>query len=81
MIEIVASELQAFRDVLGDAGMYARVGDAASFATIIGALLDDTQRLERMATAAKRRSERFSIGHAADSYEALYAEAVAEPAD
>ena len=78
---IVASELQAFRDVLGDAGMYATVGDAASFATIIGALLDDTQRLERMASAAKRRSERFSIGHAADSYEALYTEAVGEPTD
>lgn len=73
---IVASELPAFRDVLGDAGLYATAGDPAGFATVVGALLDDSARLARKSQQARARVDRFSISRTADAYEALYRNAV-----
>ncbi len=75
---VVASELPAFRAVLGDAGLYATPGDPAGFATVVGALLDDRERLARASTNARSRAELFSIGRTADAYEALYEAAADE---
>lgn len=75
---IVASELPAFRAVLGDAGLYATPGDPAGFATVVGALLDDGVRLERASRQARSRAKAFSIGRTADAYEALYEAAIEE---
>lgn len=69
---VVASDLPAFRAVLGDAGLYATPGDPAGFATVVGALLDDGARLERASREAKARAEQFSIGRTAEAYERLY---------
>jgi phosphatidylinositol alpha-mannosyltransferase len=73
---VVASDLPAFRDVLGDAGLYAPVGDAVRFAEVIAAVLNDSPRLKRISKAATVRSEQFSITHTADAYEVLYREAI-----
>ena len=75
---VVASDLPAFRAVLGDAGLYATPGDPAGFATVVGALLDDSARLDRASREAKERAALFSIAATADAYEALYATTVEE---
>ncbi len=78
---IVASDLPAFRAVLGDAGLYATPGDPAGFATVVGALLDDGVRLERASREARSRAHVFSIERTADAYEALYTAAADDAGD
>jgi phosphatidylinositol alpha-mannosyltransferase len=50
---VVASDLEAFRRVLDDAGVHFPVGDAAALAVVLGRVLDDPAR--RLAMSARGR--------------------------
>ena len=73
---VVASDLKAFRDVVGDAGVFVPVGEADSFAGAIMRLLDDGSRLATLATAAAIRATMYSIETTAAAYSEMYVAAV-----
>ena len=76
---IVASDLEAFRRVLGDgaAGQLATVGDAASFAYAIGSLLDSPARRESLAAAGRSLVERYDWSVVAVEVLRVYETAIA----
>jgi glycosyltransferase involved in cell wall biosynthesis len=51
---VVAFDLRETRDLMGDAGVVAKGGDAAALAETLEALLDDDHRRAAMAAAATR---------------------------
>jgi glycosyltransferase involved in cell wall biosynthesis len=69
-LPIVASDLGAFAEVLGDAGQTFRTGDSADLAMQIERILDDPALSQRCASAAHQRvidvftEERMIDGHA-----------------
>jgi phosphatidylinositol alpha-mannosyltransferase len=54
-LPVVASDLGAFREVLADAGLTFRVGDAKDLAEQLGKLLDDPGLAARLGDRAKQR--------------------------
>jgi glycogen synthase len=54
-LPVVASDLGAFREVLADAGLTFRVGDAKDLAEQLAKLLDDPVRASRLGDRAKQR--------------------------
>jgi phosphatidylinositol alpha-mannosyltransferase len=76
---VVASALQAFAAVVGDAALLVPPGDAEALGTDLAALLGDDYRVEVMAEAATRRVERFDMTRVCDEYVAAYRDALAGP--
>lgn len=58
-LPIVASDLGAFSEVLGDTGLSFRTGDAADLATKIGRLIDDSGLARQQAQRARERALAF----------------------
>jgi len=76
---IVASDLDAFRRVLGDgaAGQLATVGDAGSFAYAIGSLLDSPSRRTSLSAAGRSLVERYDWSVVAVEVLRVYETAIA----
>jgi glycosyltransferase involved in cell wall biosynthesis len=54
-LPVIASDLGAFKEVLGNAGLTFRVGDANDLAQQLGSLLDDSAWASRLGVQAKQR--------------------------
>ena len=77
---VVATDVGANRDVLGDTGVIVPPGDDAALAAAIGDLLADPGRIEELGIAARRRvEERFSRDAMRRRFEAFYRELVSVP--
>lgn len=76
---VVASDLDAFRGVLGDppAGVLVRTGDAGALATALGGLLDDPGRCAELAAAGRRRAADYDWPVVAAAVLRVYRAAVA----
>jgi glycosyltransferase involved in cell wall biosynthesis len=78
-LPIVASDVPAIREVLGDAtaGVLVPPGDAPALATELGGLLDDPDRRRALGAAARRRfEERFTLPKSAARMADLYRDVV-----
>jgi len=76
---VLASDLDAFRAVLGDppAGVLFRAGDPAALAAALGALLDDPARRAALSHAGRARAAEFDWSSVAADVERVYRAAVA----
>jgi len=76
---VLASDLDAFRAVLGDppAGVLFRAGDPAALAAALGALLDDPARQAALSLAGRARVAEFDWPLVAAEVERVYRAAVA----
>jgi phosphatidyl-myo-inositol alpha-mannosyltransferase len=76
---VLASDLDAFRAVLGDppAGVLFRAGDPAALAASLGALLDDPARRAALSLAGRARAAEFDWSLVAADVERVYRAAVA----
>lgn len=78
-LPVVASDTPVNRELLGELGLFAPVGDAAAFATQIGELLADPARAGQVGAALRRRAETtFAWPALAVHLESVYREAIAE---
>ena len=72
-LSIVASDLGAFTEVLGDAGLTFRVGDARDLAHQLERLLDDSElRLSLGVRAGQRVSQCYPLNRMIDAHARLY---------
>lgn len=69
---IVASDLPAFRQVLGDAGETFPVGDPVALAGKLAALLADPVRRAELSAAGRRRARRYDWTEVATRLEGVY---------
>lgn len=70
---VVASDIPAFREVVGDAGVLVTPEDPAALAEGIDKLLNNPNHRASLATQGlKRVRERFSVEHVAEQYADLY---------
>jgi phosphatidylinositol alpha-mannosyltransferase len=76
---VVASDLDAFRAVLGDppAGQLFPTADPAALARVLGALLDDPARRAALSVAGRSRAAEFDWSRVAAEVERVYRAAVA----
>jgi glycosyltransferase involved in cell wall biosynthesis len=72
---VVASDLPATREVLGDAAVLAPAGDEAAWADALDALLSDDAERARRATAGETRAARFGVDRFVEATRAVYREA------
>jgi phosphatidyl-myo-inositol alpha-mannosyltransferase len=73
---VVASDLQPFRDLAGDAARFFPVGDSGALAGAVIDLLGDTTERDRLATAGRRLAEDHDWGVVGGIYRDLYDEVV-----
>lgn len=73
---VVASSLEAFRSVLGDAGILVPVGDSSAVAGEVVRLLDDIVEARRLGDHARDRVRRFDWPAVVGGYRKAYAEAL-----
>jgi glycogen synthase len=72
-LPIVASDLGAFVEVLGDAGLCFRTGDAAQLAAVLTSLLDDPSAGDRLGQLAHKRAlDLFSTGRMIERHSRIY---------
>jgi glycosyltransferase involved in cell wall biosynthesis len=72
-LPVVASDLGAFVEVIGDGGMVFRTGDAKELARCLKELISDTKQREKLGMAARRRAESiFSLERMIGGHAALY---------
>lgn len=72
-LPVVASNLGSFAELLGDAGLLFRVGDAIDLSRQIKRLLDDPEFAFSLGVRAQRRvSNRFSRCHMVEAHAELY---------
>ena len=69
---VVASDLVAFRDVVGDAGLLVPPRDAAALAAALASVLTDGRLADELRSRAARRVERWDWPVLADRWEDLY---------
>jgi glycosyltransferase involved in cell wall biosynthesis len=58
-IPLVASDIGALRDVVGNGGVLVPPGDAQALASAVGRLLDDPDARQRLSAAARATADRF----------------------
>ncbi len=76
-LPVVASDIPVNRELLGEGGLFAPVGDAEAFAERIQELLADRARARRVGTALRRRAEAmFAWPMLAERLELVYREAM-----
>ena len=73
---VVASELDSFREVLGDAGRLVPVADSLALAEAISDLLDDPGYARKLGERARDRSSRFDWSQVVERYREVYANAL-----
>ena len=72
-LPVIASDLGAFVEVLGEGGVTFQTGDAADLARKLAELLDDPARCAALWTAAQRRArEAFALGSMVSAHSKLY---------
>lgn len=64
---VVASDIPALRELLGDTAVYAPPSDSGAFATAMGELLDAPERRARLSSACLARATSWSWAAQADS--------------
>lgn len=69
---LVLSDIPAFRELWEDAATFAPVGDAAAVAAAIASLAADDRQRALMASAARRRSKRYTVEVMAARMRMLY---------
>ena len=72
-VPIVASDVPANRELLGDSGVLVPAADAVAMAGAVQSILSDGLLRERLSTAELRRAHAFSVTAMADGYERLLA--------
>lgn len=72
---VVASDLAAFRYVLGDVGLLVHVGDVRGLAQAVIHLLDDPDEATQRGEAGRARVQRFDWSVVTDMYREVYAKA------
>jgi glycogen(starch) synthase len=60
-LPVIVSDQAALKEVVGDAGVIVRIGDAEALAYAIHALLQDDERWRLLSDRARKRSELFSM--------------------
>jgi len=74
-LPVVASDLGAFREVLGDTGLTFRTGDAADLASALARVLDDPPLAAALAQRARRRAlDFFSQSRMIEAHARVYQE-------
>lgn len=73
---VVASDLESFREVGGDAVRYFRAGHPDDLATVLIDLMGDTASVGALAAAGVERARRFDWKTVAAQYRAVYEEAL-----
>ena len=73
---VVASDLPAFRDVLGDHGVLVPVGDEAAVADAVVGLLNDPDLAGQIGARAQTAASRFDWARVVDAYRSCYRQAV-----
>ncbi len=73
---VVASDLESFREVLGDAGRLVRIGDSVALAGAISALLADPEEARRLGESARESASRFDWSQVVERYRDVYANAL-----
>lgn len=73
---VVASDLDAFAAVVGDAGRLVPVGDSEALATELIALMSDPTTVAQLTAAGAERVTRFDWAAVTAQYRALYARAL-----
>lgn len=72
-LPVVASDLGALAEVLGDAGCTFRTGDAAALATELARLLDDEALAARLGAEARQRASRLcDLDRMIESHASIY---------
>jgi len=72
-LTVVASDLGAFQEVLENAGVTFRTGDAVDLAVQLGKLLDDPVNSRKLGTAARQRVlEVFTLGRMIRGHAEIY---------
>ena len=72
-LPVVASDVGCFTEVLGDAGLTFRAGDAKDLARQIGRLLDDSVLRSALGSRARRRIfENYRRSHMIEMHAQLY---------
>lgn len=74
---VVASNLPAFRAVVGDDGRLVPPGDPAALAAAVGALLDDPATATALGERARRAVARFDWDNVVEAYRRAYESAIA----
>jgi phosphatidyl-myo-inositol alpha-mannosyltransferase len=74
---VVASDLEAFRAVCGEAARYVEPGDPVALADAVGELLSDDTARARLGAAAMRRARMYGREVVLGAYLAAYEDAVA----
>lgn len=69
---VVASDLEAFRYVIGDAGVLVAVGDPSAVADEVIRLLEDRNEAGRLGDAARERVRQFDWLPVVDAYREIY---------
>lgn len=75
---VVASDLNAFRIVVGEDAVLFPTGDSAALASAISDLLSNQAERERLGRAGRARVARFDWSRVLDQYRQAYAEAMAD---
>lgn len=69
---VVCSDLEAFRSVLGDAGIVVRVGDVERLAEAIISLLDDVETAEELGRRGLDQVKQFDWAEVGSAYRRVY---------
>lgn len=75
---VVASDLSAFRDVVGEDALLVEVGDSLAFATAIDELLADPSKRDHLGLAGRARVERFDWPLVVAQYRQAYDDAMTD---
>ncbi len=73
---VIASDLDAFRAVVGDTGLLVPVGDVTAFSTAMASLLESDARREKMSDAGRDAVLRFDWANVIARYRSAYARAI-----
>lgn len=73
---VVASDIEAFRAVAGDAAVFAEAGNPVALGRAIAAVLGDSERQRSLGSAARERAGMFSTTIVLRAYRAAYRDAV-----
>ncbi len=73
---VVASDLQAFREVAGDAAIYFEPGDSAALAARLNELIGSPEKAAAMGEAGTRRAAEFDWSIVAPRYRQMYEKAL-----
>jgi glycosyltransferase involved in cell wall biosynthesis len=71
-LPIVASDIPPHREVLGDAGLFVKAGDAASLSESLHSLISHTPFRSELGKRARERARVFSIENTVKAYQDLF---------